>query len=95
MLSAFRNAISTAIISCGRNETRQLNTRLAAFLQQTEGDFGIYGFSYKLFCLTQVTIGVRGNVVLLGRRSNCKRGKGLASVYVDHPRVRVVVWSCQ
>ena len=27
-----------------------------------------------------MTIGVRGNVVLLGRPSNCKRGEGLARV---------------
>ena len=50
-MSAFRNAISTTIISCGRNETWShrllLNTRLAAFLQLTEHDFSIYGFLTK------------------------------------------------
>ena len=69
------------IISCGRNETWShdstrlllvLDTCLAAFLQLTEHDFGICGLSYKVFCLTHVTVGVRGNVVLLSRPSNCK-----------------------
>ena len=31
------------------------------------------------FCLIQVTIGVRGNVILLGIPSNCKQGEGLIS----------------
>ena len=32
------------------------------------------------FCLIQLTIGVKGNVILLGRPSNCKQGEGLISI---------------
>ena len=80
MLSAFRNAISTTIISCGRNETWSQDLLLQLNTAANGGWFWYLWLSYKLFCLTQVTIGVRGNVVLLGRPSNCKRWEGLASV---------------
>ena len=64
-MSAFRNAINTTIISCGVMKDGVtiarlillLDTHLAAFLQLTGHDFGIV-LSCKVFCLTQVTIGV-------------------------------------
>ena len=52
ILSAFRNAINTTIISCGRNETwshhsktfRHSIDRLDTFLRLMEHDFVICGF---------------------------------------------------
>ena len=87
ILSAFRNAINTTIISCGHNETWSHDSKtfrhsLCCFAAANGAWFWYFWLSYKVCCLTQVTIGVRGNVVLLvclGKPSNCKHGEGLVS----------------
>ena len=78
ILSAFKNAINTTIIDCGCNETLSHNSKtyttfrhLPCCFPAANGALFCYlWLSYKVFCLTQVTIGVRANVVLLGRPSN-------------------------
>ena len=85
ILSAFRNAINTTIISCGRNETWSHDNKTfrhspCCFPAANDAWLCYLWLSYKVFCLSQVTTGVRGNVVLVGRSSNCKGGEGLVSI---------------
>ena len=85
ILSAVRNA---TISSCGCNETWSHDTKTyttfrhsaCCFPAANRAWFWYLWLSYKVFCLSQVTVGVRGNVVLLGRPSNCKQEEGLVCV---------------
>ena len=89
ILSVFRNAIHTTIIIGGHNETLSHDSKTCTTFRHSPCCFPAHNgawfwylwLSYKFSCLMQVTIEVRGNVVLLARPSNnCKRGEGLVCI---------------
>ena len=88
IMSAFRNSINIAlIISCGHNETWSHDNKTyttfryspCCFPAANGAWFWYVWLSYEVFCLAQVITGVRGNVILLSRPSNCKWGEGQVS----------------
>ena len=104
IMSAFRNSIHIAlIISCGHNETWSHDNKTyttfryspCCFPAANGAWFWYVWLSYEVFCLAQVIIGVRGNVILLSRPSNCKWGR-VRLAKVDQPPVYIAVaWNHQ